>query len=105
MQFVAGVEETDVVARGEAESLVHGIVQTAVRFTHHFGKVLAVDAGHLQCAVLRRTVDEDVLDVRIGLFGHTLQGAFQRLFGVVGDGDEGEGWVVHGILSLFYIVL
>ena len=39
MQLVARIEEADVVARGQTESFVHGIIQSFVRLAHHFGKV------------------------------------------------------------------
>jgi len=90
VQLVAGIEETDVVARGEADALVHRVVQPAVGFAHYGVDVLAVAADDFHRAVGRGSVDDDVFDVLVRLGDDALQGVFDDGGGVVGHRNDGE---------------
>ena len=76
VQLVAGIEETHVVARGEADAFVHRVVQPAVGLAHHGVDVLAVAADDFHRAVGRGSVDDDVFDVLVRLGDDALQGVF-----------------------------
>lgn len=90
VQLVAGIEETHVVARGEADALVHRVVQPAVGLAHYGVDVLAVAADDFHRAVSRGSVDDDVFDVLVRLGDDALQGVFDDGGGVVGHRDDGE---------------
>ena len=98
-QQVASVEKAHVVARGEPQSLVHGVVEPIVglRLSHH----------HMTAAVLlrlppivvhqphgvigRRPIDDDMLDGLKLLGEHAVEGWLEHLSGVIGDGDDRDG--------------
>ena len=85
VEFVASVEEAEEVAGGEFQGFVHGVVQPLVGFADDDG---VVSLGNLHRLVLRCSVHDDVLDVRVCLLCHALQGAFDGRLSVVGDGDD-----------------
>lgn len=108
MDVVAAVEAPHEVAGGDAESLVHGIVQPFIWLGD------PADVGHsrgeflydLQRVVFGSAVHEDILDKRVGvsLPPNAFHGAGQVGFAVIDDGDDGEngrGWTVDGGRILF----
>ena len=98
VELVAGVEEENVVAGGLKECFVHRIVEPLVRFGAKHEGAAVFDAFikrkvllyQLRGVVFRSAVDYKVLDVRIILSDHALQGAAQRGGGVVTNGGDGK---------------
>lgn len=105
MEAVAGVEEEDIVSTGQQQRLVHRIVQSAVRLRpeHHLmafrggaqGVALAVVLEQGEGLVLRCPVDDEVLNGRVLLFLHALEGRAEGVGGVIADGGDGE--FDHGV--------
>ena len=93
---VVGVQEADDVASGHLPTLVHAVVDALVGFTDPFG-VLG-KAGmlggelfeQLAGSVAGASVDDDVLDVRIRLSKHALDGAWQHTGRTKRHRDDGD---------------
>ena len=81
-KHIAGIQEQHVVARGQTNALVHGVVETAVGLTHHhqfvvglaFFRLMFVGAHQLHRGIARGTVDDEVLHAMIGLREHAVEG-------------------------------
>ena len=90
VKFIAGIEKTEIVARSQADSLVHGIIQAFVRFADQGMDVLAITVDDVQSVVFGTSVYNDVFHIPVGLGNDTLDGVFQHGTGVVRHGDDGE---------------
>ena len=98
MEAVAGIEEAEVIAGGKADTFVHGVVQSLVRFAHDAGDAVAVTVDNGERAVFGRAVHKDVFYVVVGLRDNALNRVLQYRFGIVGHGDDTEfrgGVVMH----------
>ena len=94
---VIGIEESDDIACCHAEALVHGIVNSLVRFgypTHAPGKVLFMSTDQFDGSIGAAAVDDDIFVVVIALLQDALHGIRQRIFAVAADCDDGD---FHGI--------
>ena len=67
MEAVAGIEEAEIIARSQPDTLVHGVVQTFVRLAHYLCDVLLVPVCNRKRFIFGCSVDDDVLHVVIGL--------------------------------------
>ena len=90
VKAVAGIEETEVIARGQRDALVHGVIESAIRFADHAGNAVAVTVDDASRPILRRTVHDDVLHMMVGLGDDALDSVFQHSSGIVGDGNHAE---------------
>ena len=90
MQLISRIQEADVVARGQTDTLVHGIVQAFVRFTHYLADMFPVSVGNIQGVVFRTAVHQYVFHMPIGLGNNALDSVFQYVAGIVGHRDDGE---------------
>ena len=84
MQFVTGIEETQIIACSKFDTLVHCIIQTFVGFAHQVCNVLSVFFYYIQCTVFRTAVNYNVFHILIRLCDDTLYSIFQYLFGIIG---------------------
>ncbi len=88
-ECVAGVEEEDIFTTGQADALVHGVVDACVGFADPAG-----DAGRgsdeFAAAVGRAAVDDDIFKVAGRLRRDGLDGASEFVDVVEADGDDGE---------------
>ena len=109
-QRIAGVEEHHVVARSETQSLVHGVVESAVglRDDAHvvFGLLLqttlSVSLRHLHGVVLRRTVYYQVFYLPPRLIEYAVERRLYDVGSVVGAGYYREFY--HNFLFSFLII-
>src|SRR5690606_23944483 len=62
----------------------------SIRFAHPISKVVAAPAYKLLGAVLRAAIDDDMLDIGIGLILDALQRCFQGLPGIEACGNDGN---------------
>lgn len=90
VQFIPCVQEAQVVAGGQADAFVHGVVQAVVGFADHGGDMFAVLLDQGQGTIGRTTIHHDVFQVLVTLGDDTLNGILQHPFGIVGHGDDGE---------------
>ena len=98
MELVSSVQKDQIVAIGIVNALVHGIVQTIIRFTDKLDVVRIVThrviLGILlyqgQGTIVTQSVYYQMLYVRISLRGDTLQRALQSLLGIIGNGNYGK---------------
>ena len=82
VEAVAGVEEDDVFALGVLYSLVHGVVEPVVGLSDEayavgdgfVGVLLYVALYYLAGLVLATTVDDEVLDLGVGLAPDAVEG-------------------------------
>ncbi len=102
VEAVAGIEEAHVVARGQCQSLVHGVVQAVVGLADEACHAFLVAADDAEGLVGGGTVDDDVFHVVVGLRDDALQGVFDGGFGVVADGDDAEGGREMAMHSFLY---
>ena len=98
MEGIAGIEEAYIISRGHLKPLVHGIIQSFVRFADNLMNVVAVFLDERHRTICRSTVYNDVLNAFVGLRNNTLDGVFQYFLGVIGDGDNREFGVRMAVL-------
>ena len=101
VEAVAGVEEAEVVARGQPDAFVHGVVQPPVRLAHYDGDAFAVAVDDAHGAVVRRAVYDDVFHVVVRLRDDAQYGVFDDRLRVAAHGDDAELWgemVNHGVI-------
>ena len=79
---VAAVDVQHIVARGEAETLVHRVVESLVGFGYNDGDAVAVFPDYLHRGVLALAVDDYVFERGIILPDYAHDGAADVLFAV-----------------------
>ena len=90
VKAVSGVEEAEVVARGQSDAFVHGVIQALVRFAHYGGDAVAITVDNVHGVVFGRAVYDDVLHVVVRLRDDTLYGVLDDRLRVVAHGDDTE---------------
>ena len=90
VELIAGIQEAEIVAGGQTDTLVHGIVQAFVGFADYLADPVAVFLHDFQRIVFRISVYDDILHIPVGLENHALDGIFQYLACMVGNGNDGE---------------
>lgn len=91
-QGIACIDVPHVVARGSVEALVHRIIDPLITFAIDLGFRSQL-ADELQRVVLRSSVDDEVLDVWVGLCRDAAERACDRAGSVVANRDDGYTWL------------
>lgn len=91
---IAGIEEPYIVSRSTIKSLIHRIVDPLIWLAVDFG-LRSKLSYQLQRVVLRCAIDDEVLDMGIGLCGDAAEGAGDGRRRIVADGDDGDVWLHH----------
>ena len=90
VKAVARIQKTEIVAAGKGNRLVHGIVQSFVRFADDGSYPWTVSVDDRESTVFGGPVHDDVFYVVVSLRDNTLDGIFQYFLGIVGHRDNRE---------------
>ena len=91
---IASIDVPYIVSRSTIKSLIHRIVDPLIRLAVDFSLRSKV-AHQLQCVVLGCAIDDEILDMGIGLCRDAAQGARDGRRCIVADGDDGDLWLHH----------
>ena len=100
MERITGIQEHQIVACCQPQTLIHGVIETFVglRQDHHLVRALClVGLSHTDSFILRGPINDQVLYLLPRLCFHAVEGALQDAGGVIGNGDNGY---LHDDLSL-----
>lgn len=93
-ESIASIDVPYIVPCSTVKSLIHRIVDPLIWLAIDFG--LRCKLSHqLQRVVLGCAIDDEVLDMGIGLCRDAAQGARDGLRSIVADGDDGDMWLHH----------
>ena len=98
MQAIACIQKHQIITRSIAESLVHGIIETIVRFAYQSDMMRMRGAcvlchillHHTQGAVGGASVNNEMFYTRIILTGHAGERSLKSLGSIVGDSSYGH---------------
>ena len=91
---IASIDVPYIVSRSTIKSLIHRIIDSLIWLAVDFGLRSKV-AHQLQRVVLGCAIDDEVLDMGIGLSCDAAQGAGDGRRRIVADGDDGDVWLHH----------
>ena len=90
MEAVTGVHEVEILTTCHPDALVHGVIDTMVRFAHPVADMGCILVYELHTAIRGTSVDDDMFEVTARLGNHTLQCLPQSFCIIVVDGDDRE---------------
>ena len=94
-KHIIGIEENDIFAGTGFKTLFRGEALTAIGASpqDRYARILFRDGKeYIRAFVRRSVVDDDALDVRIGLFEDGIDGLFQKPAVIVIDDDYAHQW-------------
>src|SRR5690606_34476821 len=87
-QHIVGVDKADNIPGGRTNALVEGVVDTLVRLTDDLSHPVRPGVDYVQGAVRGIAIDDNMLDVAVGLSGHRSDGICNGRSAVEGGGDN-----------------
>lgn len=87
---IVGMQEPDYLARRRRDSLVEGIVDYSVVLRNEPVDLPGLLAEYLHGSIGTRSVDHNVLEVRVSLVSNRPEAIAYSRRAVVGGGDEGD---------------
>ena len=99
--IVTCIHKPDKIACSGAETFVHCIVESIVFFADGIVYVRGILSDDFGGFVRRKSVNNDIFDVGVGLVDNALYGSFEGCLGVISNGDNRDGFHTAKIMPFF----